>query len=504
MASPYSVVVAEDEKLIRESLVEKIQGCDPSFAVVAAVADGAQALQVLRARPADVLFTDIRMPVLDGLELASRVRAELPRVQVVIVSGYVDFVFAQQAIRLGVRDYVLKPIRADLLAGVLREVKAGLEERASQDRVAMIHDAISGRPPPAQTAAEQAYLVFLLNIGNLCSAAASPATRSVYDEQWRRFNLDALCARHPGCVVVDAAQPNARYLVLPVPQEADRTAIGAALYQELLRQADGINIHLLYGPTSGLDALHIQARTLSRALARRLIMDSSHLIDVARAAPDLPAAVLDAAVERKLTALISQEQARLARLEVERLLGAALSGGSSQMWLHDLVQQLIRLFHRHAPFASDVEIEHAEYELFDKLALPHSSATLSEQVWAVLRPLLGDTSREAAASKELIDAIRGYIAACYNTDLTLEAIAYRFGFTPSHLIKVFRKQVGQTPIQYLINLRMAEAKRLLVASPELDIRQIGELVGYADPHYFSRIFKHVTSVTPSEYRSQKT
>ena len=250
-----------------------------------------------------------------------------------------------------------------------------------------------------------------------------------------------------------------------------------------------------------MEALHIQARALGRALARRLVMDASACIDVARAASELPAVVLDAAVERKLTALISQEQTRLIKLEVARLLDAALAGQRSQMWLQDLVQQLVRLFQRCSPVAPEVGMERAEYELFDKMALPHSSAALGEQVWAMLQPLLRGASREGGATKALSDAIRDYITTSYNTDLTLEAIACRFGFTPSHLIKVFRKHVGQTPIQFLINLRITEAKRLLVGSPELDIKQIGELVGYTDPHYFSRIFKQATGVTPTEYRS---
>lgn len=502
MRANYSVVVAEDEKLIRDNLAEKIQGCDPSFAVVGAASDGAQALEILRSRQVDVLFTDIRMPVMDGLELARHVRSELPHVQVVVVSGYADFTYAQQAIHLGVDEYLLKPIKLDLLAEVLHELKTKLAASDSQELIQAVSDAINGNSGQTRPASEQAYLAFLLNIGNLCSTTASPAIRSVYDELWRRFNFDAFQAHYPGCVLVGAPQPNVRYLVLPVPQAADRAAIGLTLYDELVRRAAGVTIHLLYGPASGLEALHIQARALNHALIRRLIMDASNLIDVERAAPEPPAAVLDAATEHKLTALICQDQTRLVKSEVQRLIETALALKRSQTWLQDFIQQLIRLFQRHSPFASEVEIDHVEYELFDKMALPRSSATLGEQVWTTLQPLMRDTSREVTASQELIDAIRSYITASFNTDLTLEEIACRFGFTPSYLIKIFRKQVGQTPIQYLIDLRMAEAKRLLVVNPELDIKQIGEMVGYADPHYFSRIFKHVNGVTPTEYRSR--
>ena len=134
---------------------------------------------------------------------------------------------------------------------------------------------------------------------------------------------------------MNAPQPNARYLVLLVSHAADRSALGLALYNELVRQADGVSIHLLYGPASGLEALHIQARALNRALTRRLIMDASGLIDVEIDTPELPATVLDAAIERKLTALISQKQTRLVKLEVQRLIEAALALKRSQMWLQE-------------------------------------------------------------------------------------------------------------------------------------------------------------------------
>jgi len=64
--------------------------------------------------------------------------------------------------------------------------------------------------------------------------------------------------------------------------------------------------------------------------------------------------------------------------------------------------------------------------------------------------------------------------------------------------------VGVTPIQYLIDLRMAEARRLLIGSPGRDIKEIGEIVGYPDPHYFSRIFKNTHGITPTEYRSRNS
>jgi two-component system, response regulator YesN len=499
-ASAYDVLVAEDEKLIRDNIVEKIQGCDSDFVVVGAVSNGAQALEVIQSRKVDVLFTDIRMPVMDGLELASQVRSRFPGVQVVIISGYADFDYAQQAIHLGVEEYMLKPIKMDLLASVLREIKTKIIDTHKQATFELVRDAIHGNLKETHPASLQEYFMFLLNIGNLCSAIASLATRNLYAEVWKRFDF---AAPDLDLLLIDAPQPNARYIVLPSSAVTDCRAIGKELFQEFVRQAQGISINLICGSVSRVEALYSEGHALSHLLSQNLVMDQSNLIEVDRVMPEPLAAVLEGSIDRKLTTLIAQGQTLAIKIEVQQLIAASLTHGWSQLRIQDFIRQLFRLFQKHSILISEVEIFHAEYDLFDKMALPNSSTSLFNHVWSILETLLHDTSKEAGASKEMIDSIQNYIKMNFNNDISLEIIARRYNLSTSHLVKIFRKQVGETPMKYLITLRMEEAKRLLDTYSNLDIKQIGEIVGYADPHYFSRIFKNVTSFTPTEYRNRR-
>ena len=508
MSAPaYEVLVVEDEKLIRDNMVEKIELCDPSFTVVAAVSNGAEALDILQSRSVDVVFTDVRMPVMDGLALAREVRSRYPLVRVVIVSGYADFAYAQQAIQAGVEEYLLKPVKVDLLAEALSRLKARLGETGSRSHYETVRQAISGNPKDTAATSQQVYGVFLLNIGNLCSAIASTTTRHAFDALWQRFDLAALQTGYPGSMLVDAPQPNARYLVWLVAETGARVlavpvTAGQALFDRLRSSAPGISVNLVCGSAQGLAALSALAPALNLTLAQSLVMDESKILDVNEPALQPPAAVLEASTYGRLTALIREEQVKPLKVEVQRLVESALALKRSQLWMQDFVRQLIRLFQRHATIASEAEIYHAEYELFDRMALPGSSFTLFDQVWNVLQGLLRDTSRDLGPGKELIEGIQGYITAHFSTDITLEEIARRFNFTPAYLIRIFKKQVGITPIQYLIDLRMAEARRLMLANRDLDIKEIGEIVGYPDPHYFSRIFKNTQGMSPTEYRSR--
>lgn len=122
----YTVVVAEDEELLLENLVQKIQKADPDFQVIGTAQTGEQALELVRKLSPDVVVTDIRMPVMDGITLLSRVREELPFTKFIVISGFSDFEYAKKAINLQVSDYLIKPVDPDELKEALGKIKKDL------------------------------------------------------------------------------------------------------------------------------------------------------------------------------------------------------------------------------------------------------------------------------------------------------------------------------------------------------------------------------------------
>ena len=104
--------------------------------------------------------------------------------------------------------------------------------------------------------------------------------------------------------------------------------------------------------------------------------------------------------------------------------------------------------------------------------------------------------------EEIVTIIAHFIKENFNQEINLNSLAHHFNFNASYLSKLFKKHYDETPVKYLLNLRINEAKHLLNSQPELDVKTVGELVGYSDQFYFSRIFKHLTGKSPSEYREQ--
>jgi two-component system response regulator YesN len=128
----FSFAIAEDEEKMRDYLARKVAELDPRFECVGKAADGEEAIELVECRMPDLLVTDIKMPVLSGLELVERVRRTNPDIRIVIVSGYSEFEYARRAIELGVDEYVLKPVDVESLREILRRVRIRLEASADQ------------------------------------------------------------------------------------------------------------------------------------------------------------------------------------------------------------------------------------------------------------------------------------------------------------------------------------------------------------------------------------
>ena len=121
------VVIAEDEPLILNSIKKKIEATNRNFQVVATAQDGQCALEAIRQLSPDILFTDIQMPVMDGLALIKSLNERYPRIMIVVISGYNNFKYAQTAIKYGVKEYLLKPVKKAELSETLLRLSAQVQ-----------------------------------------------------------------------------------------------------------------------------------------------------------------------------------------------------------------------------------------------------------------------------------------------------------------------------------------------------------------------------------------
>ena len=134
MEENYKILLVDDEEEVRTSIIRKIDWEKTGFTVIGDAENGRDALEKIELLEPDVVLTDIRMPYMDGLELAAELHRSRPSIRLVIFSGYDDFEYAKQAIRLDITEYILKPVNARELTEILEKLRASLDEEIERLR----------------------------------------------------------------------------------------------------------------------------------------------------------------------------------------------------------------------------------------------------------------------------------------------------------------------------------------------------------------------------------
>lgn len=162
-SSKYTVIVAEDEELLLNNLIAKIHKADLGFDVIGKAQTGTQALELVHELSPDILITDIKMPMMDGITLLENVHQRYPQIKLVITSGFSDFEYAKSAIRLQVSEYLLKPIDPTELYDILLNLKTKLvlEQNSYAD---IFNDSMTRNTPEQIASSLQEYIIHNYNV----------------------------------------------------------------------------------------------------------------------------------------------------------------------------------------------------------------------------------------------------------------------------------------------------------------------------------------------------
>ena len=191
----YRIILVDDEEEVRKSIVRKIGWEEAGFQVAGDAENGEDALEKIEALEPDVVLTDIRMPYMDGLTLAERIRQKYPSMKIVIFSGYDDFEYAKQAIKLNVTEYILKPVNVEELTAILKRIKVNLDQEIEQKRnVSLLRENYIRSLP-----------ILRENFLNeLISRHMEPET---VEGRMREYDLDLLGARKWIAAAIDIEEP---------------------------------------------------------------------------------------------------------------------------------------------------------------------------------------------------------------------------------------------------------------------------------------------------------
>jgi two-component system, response regulator YesN len=522
---PYKVFLVEDEIVTREGIRDNVDWNAFDFEFCGDAPDGEMALPSLQLIKPDLLITDIRMPFMDGLELSQIVRDRMPGTKIIILSGHDEFEYAQRAIKLGVRAYLLKPISVQDIHQVLQEVASELDaEQSEQEALQKLREQVEENRAVLRER-------FLLR---LVTGAASSAE---VIEKSAALGIDLIARCYLVAVIrlagLEPAASSEQPLDFPRFQRAEQlvySLIGTDPDVFLLRKDVDELVLVLKGPSPGQvcerrDQILQRAASELAPLDCRLIAASGtpqqRITDISHSFSEAAQDLQDADA-RNVTYVFDKahfvnagnsevgDYLRVGAIEefdtlfdslVAPLGARALRSPSVRMsFFADVVLAASRVVDE---LGGDVEQVIPELDHFDGvLAGIENLEHLRARTRTVLAGALAFRNSQVLRQYlGLVTQAQGYILAHYlDPELSLGEVAAQVNLSANHFSAVFSQEIGQTFKEYLTEVRLKRAKELL-RTTTLKSFEIADQIGYNDPHYFSQVFRKHTGLTPMEFRA---
>lgn len=539
------IFLVEDEILIRNGIKSSIEWEKEGYAFAGEASDGELALPMILKEKPDILITDIRMPFMDGLELSRLVKKELPDIKILILSGYDEFDYAKEAIKIGVTEYLLKPISSASLLNTLKEVSAQILSEKEEKEIKNFY---------LQEMKENEELKKMRFFGDLISGAISLADAI---ERGKTFQMN-LSARIYNIILFKIQQKISETVSAAFPVEiyeevenaigkmpcvysfqrggdgwaflltADETDEMDNRKQDLVKNLEGMvakysEIEYFGGigsPVLRLRELNQSFREADRAFSSRFTYGKNQIVsprDIhnTQFEEDFDC---NSFIELEQTHHVIEKFLNNGTLEeVGSFVDACFQEIPEDHFRSIMMRQyvIMNIYVAVMSFCEKITADSGRQE--DGLSREENDEAMKraintsqsiDDIKIYISALLEQALelRNAASGRrysDIIETAKSQIEHTYmSDDISLNTIAAGVGMSPSYFSSIFSREMGKTFVEYLTEIRMEKAKELLVCS-SLKTSEVGYQVGYKDPHYFSYIFKKTLGCSPKEYRSRR-
>lgn len=537
MIRKIKVFLVEDEVIIRSGVKKSINWEQEGYEFVGEASDGELAYPMILKEKPDILITDIRMPFMDGLELSRLVKKELPDIKILILSGYDEFEYAKKAIKIGVTEYLLKPISAAKLTEVLNAVSetirqeneeknlletyfAEMRENTERDKMKLFEKLMMGDLSMGEIL--EAGERFGMNLGASCYKIVlfkilANLENHVYAEQM----VDACSAVEEVASMIEGVYVFQRGVegwafLLTAQDEKSMEESAKILYQNLKQAMKNYTQLEYFGGIGGtvprIRSLKQSFREADRAFAARFVEEANQIISQ----KEFENSQMEEGLKMQGVVQIGKSREMLqkflsngTREEVKAFSDAYISRIEEENIRSTMVRQYVVIdvcivilsFCERISSANRLQ-EEAE-ELQKMMQKIHSLSEIKKYVVRLLNEAIELRDAESGRRySDLIAAAKKEIENHYMTEeISLNTVAISVGMSPSYFSSIFSKEAGKTFVEYLTEVRIEKAKEFLMCS-SMKTSEIGYEVGYKDPHYFSYIFKKVQGCSPKEYRAR--
>lgn len=482
------ILIVEDEPAAGRYLRSMIELKRPDFHVAGMAGNGLEALELVKLLDPDLVFTDVKMPGMDGIELVAALRKEYPSLPVVIVSGFQEFEYVRRALDTGVVDYLLKPVNPVRLQEVLDRLALHVSARAESKRAAALFRLMNGEPAGITTAVgpQEQFWLAVDRTGGLPS----------------RFRIDQ-SALDP------EVGPESRY-ILPGRDSRERIHLGQKERIGREHFATRVREDVPSACTSFRTVCvvpgAVAAEELHKAVREAcLYLDSVIVPGQSQVHCDRKTQVLpepwDKMLADRIEFALCESRVDLLEEAARDMVAKWRSCRMPLLAVESRLRGILQFILRKAPYASRAVAANLELFLEEGLSAAESFDELSDAAWSLILKASGADKadyRDSGIPFSFLAIIR-YVENHYSEQITLGSLSETFHISSSYLSKLFRHHAGRSFGEFLSSIRIDAAKCLIRENPEMPMKDVAQRAGFTDPFYFSRVFKCATGIPPSDF-----
>lgn len=504
------VILVEDEPSALRYLKSIIENKCIGFEVVDTAEDGIEGLEKIRKIRPDVVITDIKMGRMDGIELVSNVKEEFPSIYSIIVSGYQEFEYAKSAMKCGVIDYLLKPVSIKQMQKSLDTIREKLEVDYYKKQIDLFEQCLAGST--VQKWEVEKYLPYkhysaaIVRKNGLLSRFSSTYNLLNYTEEKELSILQSeMRCKH---IWVIPGRDEQEFLLFHSTETLSENNF--MNYVETICKDMECNYYTLVF-TSKLftytDAKKVVSK-LYRLLDYSIVIGLSQKIylnnDIKSNIGAPP--ILNGNLKNKMDYLLCNHMYDELKEELIKIFSVWEAELRPQWWIESYIKQILRHVEKYSSKSHRNEGYDMEYMLDEVFYYSASLGEVMNGVWNILKTITNYTEKrnQKIDTKTFFYSIKQYIEENLSEPLSLQSICSVFGISQTYLSRLFRKYANQSFNKYLTSERISRAKKYIEENPEIPLKDIAAFVGYQDPFYFSRVFKSITGIPPSEYMNDET
>lgn len=514
------VMIVDDERLIRCGIVSMIKWESIGLQLVGEAADGEEGYRIFLEQQPDIVITDIKMPGLSGIEMIRKIQQHRSDVKYLILSGYEDFSYAKEAIRLGVSDYLLK---SDLMPEDIEDILNKMVQEIHMERDS------GTAAPDGQTSMRFKNIIF-----EACHGIRIPDSLELEAEEAGKLSLGYYCFylgisqnqavgnRESGYEVLMAfdqlLQENLRKDSYAIFQEGEE-ALGLVVFggpaaDEHVQRI--LTAYIQSRPDEGMESGHKRVVTIGcssyyqglpslatafdeavRAYRMRMFLGSGRFIryqteELVQKASAQKIELLP--VEQSL----EYHDLNMLKQSIHRVfdcLRAEGDYGQANMVFMELLVMLNGVSER---FGKDEVLLEKKRVRYQQLLQLDYIGDLEQWFIHEFALSLEEGQSKLNEKKHIVNLLRQYMDENYALDITLQSLGEMVSLNKNYIGYLFKKEIGKGPIEYLTNTRIQVAKNLLVRT-EMTAKEVGERVGYVDERHFYKVFKRITGYTTTDY-----